>query len=84
MVTTDHEEAIDENLQRTLQTIREDVQSVRRHLIFLEDKQDSHEAKTAELIHLYKGAGIIGKMIAWIIGIAGSIGMLFTLFGDKK
>lgn len=83
MVTTDHEEAIDENLQRTLQAIREDVQSVRRHLIFLEDKQDSHEAKTAELIHLYKGAGIIGKMIAWVIGIAGGVGTMYLLWKSK-
>lgn len=83
MVTTDHEEAIDENLQRTLQAIREDVQSVRRHLIFLENKQDSHEAKTAELIHLYKGAGIIGKMIAWVIGIAGGVGTMYLLWKSK-
>lgn len=83
MVTTDHEEAIDENLQRTLQALREDVQSVRRHLIFLEDKQDSHEAKTAELIHLYKGAGIIGKMIAWVIGIAGGVGTMYLLWKSE-
>lgn len=80
---TDHEEAIDENLQRTLQALREDVQSVRRHLIFLEDKQDSHEAKTAELIHLYKGAGIIGKMIAWVIGIAGGVGTMYLLWKSE-
>ena len=81
---TDHEDAISEDLRRTLDVIREDIGSVRRHLIFLQDKQDSHEAKTAELIHLYKGASIIGKMTAWVVSIAGGIGILFTVFGDKK
>lgn len=82
-MTTDHEDAIGEDLRRTLDMIREDIGSVRRHLIFLEDKQDSHEAKTAELIHLYKGAGIIGKMIAWVIGIAGGVGTMYLLWKSK-
>ena len=83
MVRSPHEEANDENLQRTLQALRDDVQSVKRHLIFLEDKQESHEAKTEELIHLYKGAGIIGKLVAWAIAIAGGIGGIYILIKSK-
>ena len=61
-----------------------DIQSVRRHLVFLEEKQDRQEGLTAEIIQLYKGATILGKLVAWIAGLAGSIGTMIVMFGDKK
>lgn len=73
-----------ENIHAALAQINNDINSVRRHLVFLEGKQDDHEALTAELIQLYRGASIIGKITAWVVGVAGSIGSLLLLFGDKR
>lgn len=77
-------EELPQDIHAALVHMHADIQSVRRHLIFLEEKQDRQEELTSEIIQLYKGATILGKLVAWIVGLAGSIGTMIVLFGDKK
>lgn len=77
-------EELPQDIHAALVQMNGDIQSVRRHLVFLEEKQDRQEELTSEIIQLYKGATILGKLVAWIVGLAGSIGTMIVLFGDKK
>lgn len=74
----------EKSIREVLDHITRNLYAVRVQLDTLSKRQDKHENLTADLIQLYKGATIIGKMTAWVVSIAGGIGILFTVFGDKK
>ncbi len=59
--------------------IRVDLQIIKASLRELKIKQTTLETNTAEIIYLYRGAGIVGKICAWIVGISGGIGGIILL-----
>lgn len=85
MVSVDNEPAEDllTYLPRTLEQLSVDLGLIKRQLVLLQRRQSEHENKTLELIYLYKGAGLIGKIVAWVVGTAGAVGALYLVLKTK-